>query len=162
MAKVYLGLGSNIDPEDNLRLGIQELGKRFGDLQLSAVYRGAAVGFEGDDFLNLVVGLDTDVSPTVINEEIEVIHELAGRRRGEEKLASRTLDIDLLLYDDLVVDEPPLRLPRSDILEYSFVLRPLAELVPQLTHPCTGRTLAQHWAEFDQDSQPLTPVAGIL
>ena len=162
MARVYLGLGSNIDPEHNLRLGIEELGKRFGDLQLSAVYRGAAAGFEGDDFLNLVVGLDTDASPTSISDEIEVIHELAGRRRGEDKFASRTLDIDLLLYDDLIVDEPPLRLPRSDILEYSFVLRPLAELAPALMHPCTGRTLAEHWQAFDQDSQPLTLVAEIL
>ena len=162
MAKVYLGLGSNIDPEQNLTRGIQELGERFGQLELSAVYRSAAVGFEGDDFLNLVVGLDTDASPQSINEEIEAIHKLAGRRRGEEKFSSRPLDIDLLLYDDLVVDEPPVRLPRSDILEYSFVLRPLAELNPHLAHPCTGKTLAEHWREFDQESQPLTLVAGIL
>ena len=162
MARVYLGLGSNIDPEHNLRRGIQELGERFGQLELSAVYRSAAVGFEGDDFLNHVVGLDTDASPAVINDEIEVIHKLAGRRRGEEKFSSRPLDIDLLLYDDLVVDEPPLRLPRSDILEYSFVLRPLAELAPTLPHPCTGRSLAEHWQEFDRDSQPLTLVERIL
>ncbi len=160
MARVYLGLGSNIDPENNLRRGIRELGERFGDLELSAVYRSAAVGFEGDDFLNLVVGLDTDASPAFINEEIEVIHKLAGRRRGEEKFASRPLDIDLLLYDDLVVDDPPL--PRADILEYSFVLRPLAELAPGLRHPCTGLTLAEHWRDFDKASQPLTPVTGIL
>ena len=162
MARVYLGLGSNIDPENNLRRGIRELGERFGELELSAVYRSAAVGFEGDDFLNLVAGLDTDASPAVINDEIEVIHRLAGRRRGEEKFASRPLDIDLLLYDDLIVDDPPLRLPRADILEYSFVLRPLAELAPELRHPCTGRTLAEHWRDFDKTSQPLTPVSGIL
>ena len=162
VARVYLGLGSNIDPEHNLRRGIQELGERFGQLELSAVYRSAAVGFDGDDFLNLVVGLDAAVSPTVINDEIEEVHKLAGRRRGEDKFSSRPLDIDLLLYNDLVVDEPPLRLPRSDILEYSFVLRPLAELAPELRHPCTGRTLAEHWREFDQDSQPLTLVERIL
>ena len=162
MARVYLGLGSNIDPEHNLRRGILELGERFGELELSAVYRSAAVGFDGDDFLNLVVGLDTDASPRSVNDEIEVIHELAGRRRGEDKFSSRPLDIDLLLYDDLVVNEPPLRLPRSDILEYSFVLRPLAELAAELPHPCTGKTLAEHWREFDQESQPLTPVQGIL
>ena len=162
MAKVYLGLGSNIDPVNNLRRGIHELGKRFGELALSDVYQSAAVGFEGDDFLNLVVALETDESPQHINEAIEAIHRLAGRRRGEERFSSRPLDIDLLLYDDLVVDAPPLRLPRSDILEYSFVLRPLAELAPCLRHPCTGRTLAEHWRDFDQESQPLTPVTGIL
>ena len=162
MAKVYLSLGSNIDPENHLRRGIHELGERYGELMLSDVYQSAAVGFDGDDFLNLVVALETDEPPQQINAEIEAIHELAGRRRGEEKFSSRPLDIDLLLYDDLVIDEPALRLPRSDILEYSFVLRPLAELAPYLRHPCTGRTLAEHWREFDQESQPLTPVAGIL
>lgn len=162
MAKVYLGLGSNIGPEENLRRGIRELRQRFGDLELSDVYQSAAVGFEGDDFLNLVVGMETHDSPLAINEQIEEIHRIAGRRRGEKKNSSRPLDIDLLLYDDLVVDEPPLRLPRSDILEYSFVLRPFAELAPDLVHPHTGRTLAEHWHAFDEQSHPLEPVHVIL
>ena len=162
MAKVYLGLGSNIGPEKNLQRGVRELRQRFGDLELSDVYRNAAVGFEGDDFLNLVVGLETDDSPLVISEHIEEIHRIAGRRRGEEKNSSRPLDIDLLLYDDLILDQPPLRLPRSDILEYSFVLRPFAELAPDLVHPETGCTLARHWREFDESRHPLVPAHVIL
>ena len=162
MAKVYLGLGSNIDPEENLRRGVRELRQRFGELELSDVYRSAAAGFEGDDFLNLVVGMKTDHSPLAINEQIEEIHRIAGRRRGEERYSPRSLDIDLLLYDDLIVDEPPLRLPRCDILEYSFVLRPFAELAPELVHPQTGRTLADHWRAFDEQSHPLQPVHLIL
>lgn len=162
MARVYLGLGSNIDPEKNLSIGIRELRERYGDLEVSAVYQSTAVGFEGPDFLNLVVGFDTETDPVDVYEQIEVIHNMAGRNRDEEKFSSRPLDIDLLLYNDLVVDERPVRLPRSDILEYSFVLRPLAELAPALVHPVTGLSMAEHWRMFDQESHPLMPVSVAL
>ena len=162
MVQIYLGLGSNIDPEEHLRLGIRELRQRYGDLAISAVYESASVGFDGPDFLNLVVGCRTEQSPLEVHEQIEVIHGMAGRKRGEEKYSSRSLDIDLLLYGDQIIDAPPLRIPRSDILDYAFVLRPLAELAPGIVHPVTGRTLAEHWADFDQASQPLMPAADIL
>ncbi len=162
MAIVYLGLGSNIDAEKNLGLAVRELRHRYGELDISTVYRSAAVGFEGDDFLNLVVGLRSDETPLEICEEIERLHNLSGRVRGSEKWASRPLDIDLLLYNDLVIDERPVRVPRSDILEYSFVLRPLAELAPDLVHPVTGKTMLGHWQEFDADNHPLEPVGVIL
>ncbi len=162
MAMIYLGLGSNIDPERNLKLGIEELGRRFGQLELSGVYQSAAVGFEGPDFWNLVVGCTTTLSPAEVHGEIEIIHEMAGRHRGEDRFSSRPLDIDLLLYDDRVIDEPPARLPRSDILEYSFVLRPLAELAPDLVHPVTGKTMAWHWETFDKEALPLTAVDDFL
>jgi 2-amino-4-hydroxy-6-hydroxymethyldihydropteridine diphosphokinase len=139
-----------------LRLGISELGKRFGVLEISGIYRNAAVGFDGDEFLNLVVGLDTDASPADIHASLEEIHVLARRQRHEARFAARTLDIDLLLYGDLILDEPPLQVPRSDILEYSFVLGPLAEIAPNLRHPETGRLITEHWAEYDKDSHPLT------
>jgi 2-amino-4-hydroxy-6-hydroxymethyldihydropteridine diphosphokinase len=162
MARVYLGLGSNIDPEDNLRLGVEELRRHYGDVHISRVYRNAAVGFDGADFLNLVAGFDSEEAPAEISRRIEKIHDLAGRERGDNRFASRALDIDLLLYDDLVIDEPPLQLPRTDVLEYSFVLRPLAELAPELAHPVTGRTMAEHWQECDADRHPLTLVDVIL
>ena len=162
MAKVYLGLGSNIDPERNLRLGIRELEGRFGDLELSKLYQSAAVGFAAADFLNMTVGLETDASPGQIHDEIDRIHLLAGRCRRGVKLSSRPLDIDLLLYDNLVLDEPGLRLPRADILKYSFVLRPLAEIAPALVHPLSGETISEHWQKFDQLRHPLTAVDVIL
>jgi 2-amino-4-hydroxy-6-hydroxymethyldihydropteridine diphosphokinase len=155
MPIVYLGLGSNIRPEENLSLGVRELRRHYGELDISSVYRSAAVGFKGDDFLNLVVGLRSDESPGEICDEIERLHNLAGRRRSNEKWASRPLDIDLLLYNDRIIDERPVRVPRSDILEYSFVLRPLAELAPDLVHPITGKTMLTHWQEFDAESHPL-------
>ena len=161
MTTVYLGLGSNICPEENLSLGVRELQRRYGELEISRVYRSTAVGFEGDDFLNLVVSLRSEDSPSEICREIERLHMLAGRDRGEQKWSSRTLDIDLLLYGELIKDESPVRVPRSDILEYSFVLRPLAELAPDLIHPVTGKTMLEHWQEFDADAQPLE-FAGVI
>jgi 2-amino-4-hydroxy-6-hydroxymethyldihydropteridine diphosphokinase len=159
MARVYLGLGSNVKAEENLRLGIAELTNRFGELNLSAVYRSAAVGFEGADFLNLVVGLSSDLTPAVIHAEIEIIHNLAGRERGAAKYSSRPLDIDLLLYGKQIIAEPPVHVPRSDILEFGFVLRPLAELAPNLMHPETGQSMAMHWQQFDAEGHLLTPVS---
>ena len=123
MAIVYVGLGSNIDPEDNLHLGISELRERYGELLISAVYRSKAVGFDGDDFLNLVVRFESDASPAEICETIELIHNLTGRDRNSGKWESRPLDIDLLLYNDLVMDVRSVRVPRDDVLKYSFVLR---------------------------------------
>ena len=162
MATVYVGLGSNIDPEHNLHLGIRELRDRFGELQLSAVYRSKAVGFEGDDFLNLVAEFESDESPAAICEHIELIHNIVGRDRESGKWESRQLDIDLLLYNDLVLDEPPVRVPRGDVLQYSFVLRPLAEIAPDLAHPVTGRTMLEHWQKFDEASHPLDVVGVII
>lgn len=162
MARVYLGLGSNIDAEENLRLGLRELRWRYGELDLSPVYRSAALGFEGDDFLNLVVGFDSEDAPGDIQEQIETIHDLAGRDRGSGRFSSRPLDIDLLLYGDLVSSGPRVRLPRSDVLEYSFVLRPLAELDPGFVHPETGSSVSEHWQNFDAESHPLEPVSVIL
>jgi len=157
VAKVYLGLGSNVDPERNLRLAISELGKRFGKLELSSIYRNAALGFVGDEFLNLVVGLESAADPLQIHDVLEEIHDLAHRERGAARFASRTLDIDLLLYGDDIIDAPPVQVPRADILSYSFVLGPLAEIAPALRHPETGRLITEHWAEFDKNSHPLVP-----
>ncbi len=162
MAVVYLGLGSNIDAEKNLRLAVTELRSLFGEVAVSPVYRSAALGFEGPDFLNLVVALEVEMSPFELIEQIERIHAMAGRKRGPDRYSSRPLDIDLLLYGNTVDPEPPLRLPRRDILEHSFVLRPLADIAPDAVHPVTGRTIGDHWREVDRGSHALMPVDLIL
>lgn len=162
MATVFLGLGSNVDAGKNLRLGVLELRNTYGELRVSPVYRSAPVGFDGDDFLNLVVELQTTDSPQEILQTIERIHDLAGRGRSSNAFISRTLDIDLLLYDDLVLAVGKLRVPRTDVLDYSFVLRPLAELAPELRHPVTGKTIREHWDLFDSACHPLVPVDVIL
>lgn len=162
MATVYLGFGSNVDASRNLALGLGELRKACGDLRVSPVYRSAPLGFDGADFLNLVVELETDLSPHALHDRIERIHALAGRVRGASAYVSRTLDVDLLLYDDLVLADGTVRVPRDDILAYGFVLRPLADLAPTLRHPVTGRTMREHWEAFDRERHPLEPVDVIL
>ncbi|MDX1516333.1 MAG: 2-amino-4-hydroxy-6-hydroxymethyldihydropteridine diphosphokinase [Woeseiaceae bacterium] len=162
MARVYLGLGSNVEPVENLRLGVGELRRRYGVIDLSPVYRSAALGFKGDDFLNLVAAMSTRDSPQAIHAQIEQIHDRSGRVRGSKRFASRPLDIDILLYGDRILTTPRFDIPRADVLDYSFVLRPLADLAPSLVHPETGRTMAEHWAEFDAERHPVTRVNVIL
>lgn len=155
MPRIYLGLGSNIEPEANLRLGVRELRRRFGPLTLSPTYKSRSVGFDGEDFLNLVAAFDGEHSPAEIVEQLEEIHTLAGRVRENERFLSRTLDIDLLLVGDLVTDGPPTRLPRADVLECAFVLKPLVDIAPDLVHPVSRKTMEEHWNAFDREGQPL-------
>ncbi|MDZ7645085.1 MAG: 2-amino-4-hydroxy-6-hydroxymethyldihydropteridine diphosphokinase [Woeseiaceae bacterium] len=153
MARVFVGIGSNLRPRRNLRFAVAELGRRFGALTLSPVYRNPAVGFDGADFLNMVAAFDATAQPEALCGEFAQIHELAGRTRGAQRFVSRTLDIDLLLYDDRVADRPPL--PRDDILDYAFVLKPLVDIEPDRVHPGTGRTLREHWDELRRQPHSL-------
>ncbi len=158
MPDVYVALGSNVEPEHHLKLALGELEAAFGPLILSGVYRNAAVGFEADDFLNLVVGFSSTGSARAIVEQLDIIESRCGRERGEARFAPRTLDLDLLLYGDDIVDDAELGLPRPEILEYSFVLKPLADIAGERRHPVNGQTFAELWAEFDHDQHPLMPV----
>jgi 2-amino-4-hydroxy-6-hydroxymethyldihydropteridine diphosphokinase len=153
---IYLGIGSNIDPKKNLAFALGELEKRFGDLEKSSVYRSKAYGFDGDEFLNMVVALHSELTPIEIHAYLEDIERAAGRDRAARGYSPRELDIDLLLHDDLIMDDPPIRLPRADVLRFSFVLGPLAEIAPQLRHPETRQSYRDHWDEFDSGGHPIT------
>jgi 2-amino-4-hydroxy-6-hydroxymethyldihydropteridine diphosphokinase len=157
MPQVYVSVGSNIDRQRNIAIALQALTERYGDLQQSQVYESAAVGFDSAPFYNLVLGFTTQDSPQSIQEQLHDIENRCGRQRTAT-LSARTLDLDLLLYDDLVMQQGKLVLPREDIKRYAFVLRPLAEIAGSTRHPLTGVSFADMWADFDTKSQPLTAV----
>ena len=146
-ARVYVGVGSNIEREKNIRGGLAALARRYGALTLSPVYQARAIGFVGDDFFNLVVAFDTGKTVAELENGLRRIEFEHGRRREEDRFSARTLDLDLLLYGDLVSDQH--RVPRADITEYAFVLKPLFDLAPDLVHPQTGRRIREIWQAFD-------------
>lgn len=157
MPEVFVSVGSNVEPRRHIRAGLARMRERFGALRLSPVYESEAVGFSGDNFLNLVVAFDTHEAATVVNEALHAIERACGRRRGGARYAPRTLDLDLILYGDAIIKETGLRVPRGDILRYAFVLRPLAELAGDGRHPVSGLTFTGLWARFDQSAQTLWP-----
>jgi len=156
MARVYLSLGSNQEPHRYLRAALDELRAHFGKLDVSPAYRSAAVGFDGADFINLAVGLDTDLSPLALNDWLHALEDRHGRRRDVPRYADRTLDVDIVLYDDLVTQGPGhLDIPRKE-LKHAFVLKPIADIAPELKHPVNGRTMAELWEAFPPASEPLS------
>ncbi len=158
MARIYVGVGSNMNRSSNIRSGIVALRERFGELLLSSVYDSEAVGFDGANFFNLVAGFDSEQSVQGVVESLRSIEAGHGRKRGENRFAPRPLDLDLLLYDDLILSEGQVHVPRDEIMKYAFVLRPLAEIAPQRLHPVVGRSFADLWQEFDNVEQQLSPV----
>lgn len=154
---IHIGIGSNIHPGANIRSGLAMLENEFGQIKVSTIYRNPAVGFEGDDFYNLVVQARSSLPPAAVNRCLGLIEALHGRDRSAPKFAARTLDLDLLLYGDLVAEGGGLKLPRADITRYAFVLKPLAELAPGLVHPKEGRTMRQLWDGF-QGEHAMTAV----
>jgi 2-amino-4-hydroxy-6-hydroxymethyldihydropteridine diphosphokinase len=158
VARVHVSIGSNIEREANIRAAVLALRECFGTLTLSSVYENRPIGFEGENFYNLVAAFDTYESPEVVTKMLHDIEQHQGRQRRSSRFTPRTIDLDLLLYGNLVRDDDSLRLPRHEITEYACVLRPLAELAPDDCHPLSGESFAQMWTKFDQRTQPLTPV----
>ncbi len=148
---VFVGIGSNIEQEKYIRLAAQYLQQAFGNdcrLKLSPVYKTRAVGFDGDDFYNLVASFYTTMTVIEVEQILKQIEHENGRQRNQIKFSARTLDIDLLLYDQLIIQQDGISVPRDEIEKYAFVLSPLADLAPDLKHPQTGKTMHKMWGEM--------------
>ena len=156
---VYVAAGSNVEPRRNLRQALSLLREAFPDLVASRAYQNAAVGFSGEDFINLVVGFHTTLG---LGELLATLHEVetrCGRARGAPKYEPRSMDLDVLLYGDVVGEFPGAKLPRPDLLRRAFMLGPLAEIAPSVRHPTDGRTIGALWAACDQAAHELRAVA---
>ncbi|KKO50370.1 2-amino-4-hydroxy-6-hydroxymethyldihydropteridine pyrophosphokinase [Arsukibacterium sp. MJ3] len=157
MSRIFISIGSNTDRDHYVRSGVLSLQQHFGALQLSSVYESDAVGFNGDAFYNLVAATETELSVADCVQALKQIEDRHGRIRGAEKFCGRTLDLDLLTYDQLTCQQPII-LPRGEITENAFVLWPMAELAPQNIHPLTGLSYAELWQNYPKNKQKIWPV----
>ncbi|MCF6188871.1 MAG: 2-amino-4-hydroxy-6-hydroxymethyldihydropteridine diphosphokinase [Cocleimonas sp.] len=140
MATVFLDIGSNIDREENIQSCVDQLRVDFKDIVFSKAYESESFGFEGDPFINLSAKLETDLSFEALNIYLKTIENKHSRKRNNKKFIARTLDVDILLYDDLIL-QPEKDLPRAEILKFPFVLFPLAEIASDVIHPLEKITI---------------------
>ena len=160
MPAVYVAAGSNVDAERHLGAAVDALAAAFPGVRFSPWYRNRAVGFAGEDFINLVAGFDTALPVHAVLERLHAIEAACGRERHAPRWAPRSMDLDILLYGDTVCEEPGLTLPRPDLLRRAYMLGPLADLAPDVVHPTAGRTIAALWERFDRDGHRLERVRG--
>ncbi|MDA9348006.1 2-amino-4-hydroxy-6-hydroxymethyldihydropteridine diphosphokinase [Porticoccaceae bacterium] len=158
MALIYLSLGSNVEAQRNIEAAMDALADTFGELIISSVYESEAVGFDGDSFYNLVVGIHSDLGVGELSKILKTIEDLQGRDRSAPKFGARSLDIDILTVDDRVGVIDGIAIPRDEILKNAFVLQPLAEIAPTTVHPQNGLTYQQLWQDFDKAKQNLFPI----
>lgn len=155
MPEVYVAAGSNVEPERRMQQAVAELTREFPGVRFSSWYRNRAVGFDGDDFINLVAAFGTALPVHAVLERLHGIEGRCGRGRDAPRWAPRSMDLDVLLYGDLVCEEPGLKLPRPDLLKRAYMLGPLAELAPEVLHPTAGLSAAELWRRFDRQAHPL-------
>lgn len=151
-ATVYVSLGSNVDREKNILLALGDMRQVFGRLILSRVYESVAVGFDGDDFLNLVAGFETDSDVHEVVFELREIEDRLGRDRSLPRYSHRSIDLDILTYNALELDEPGIQIPRREILVNAFVLRPLQDLAPDMLHPVVKKSYRELWRAMEPDA----------
>lgn len=150
MNRGYISVGSNIDKERNILTSLRALALFFGDLIISNTYESEPVGFSGDTFYNLIVGFDSELDVKTIAKQLRQIEQDQGRTRDCKKFSDRTLDLDLILYGDLVISDGRLQIPRDEIEKYAFVLEPLAEIAPDRKHPVSHLSFGELWDKFDK------------
>ncbi len=158
MPDVFVAAGSNIEPRAHLRAALDALGKIYGPLRISAAYQNKAVGFEGDDFINLVFGFTTEDSIETVRRNLQQVEEQCGRAPQAPKWAPRTMDLDILLYGQRISSEPGLILPRPDLVRRAYMLKPMVDIAPEVRHPTLHKSMQELWNEFDRDGHTMTVV----
>ncbi len=158
MVQAYVAIGSNLDPAERMLQAACALKQRFRDTRFSRCYRNPAFGFEGPDFYNAVAGFTTTLPVGALLPLLREIEVQCGRARADPKWEPRKMDLDLLLYGDLVGTGPGYTLPRRDLLRRVYMLGPLAELAPECLYPPSGPTIGELWCQFPQSEHVLTPL----
>jgi 2-amino-4-hydroxy-6-hydroxymethyldihydropteridine diphosphokinase len=156
--RVFVAAGSNLEPEKHLAKACAEIRHSWPDATFSKAYRNVAVGFDGPDFINLVTGFSTAQPLEAVIARLRAIETQCGRPRYAPKWASRTMDLDVLLYGDRVEKTSEYTLPRPDLLKRPYMLGPMAEIAPEVRHPTAGKTIGELWREFDRDGHAMTAV----
>lgn len=157
MTDIYISLGSNINRQYHIEQGLNALTEAFGSLTLSSLFESEAVGFNGKAFYNMVVAVSTERSLAEVASTLRAIEFAHGRSQNAKKFSPRTLDLDLLLYGDVIADEPA-QIPRDEITKNAFVLWPLAEIAGQLAHPTVAKSYDELWQQYDKNKQKLKKV----
>jgi 2-amino-4-hydroxy-6-hydroxymethyldihydropteridine diphosphokinase len=157
-ARVFVAAGSNVDPIMHLERACAELRHTWPDTVFSRAFRNKAVGFDGPDFVNLVVGFTAAQPLEAVIARLHAIETLCGRPRFAPKWAPRTMDLDVLLFGDRIEKTADYTLPRPDLLKRPFMLGPMAEIAPGVVHPTEHRTIGELWEQFDRDGHVMEPV----
>ena len=158
MVDVFVAAGSNVDPSTNLARALQALEAAYGELTISPLYRNAAVGFAGEDFVNAVIGFRTDEPVQRVRSRLQEIEAACGRPPSAPKWAPRSMDLDILLYGDEISDETGLLLPRPDLARRPYMLKPMADIAPERVHPTLKRTMRELWSSLDDGSHAMTEI----
>ncbi len=158
MTKVFVAAGSNVEPEKNLASACAQIVRNWPDAFFSRAYRNAAVGFDGPEFINLVLGFSTAQPLDAVIAQLRDIETQCGRPRLAPKWASRSMDLDVLLFGDRVEKTAEYTLPRPDLLKRPYMLGPMAEIAPEVVHPTVGKAIGVLWNEFDRDGHEMVPV----
>ena len=152
MTDVFLGLGSNVDAHKNMRSCMDHLETKFGQLEYSPVYQSPAVGFEGNVFLNMVVKIKTNLQARDLRDWLRLLEDKHGRDRTTPRFSDRHLDVDILLFGNRIQDKDGIKLPRGEILEQAYVLKPLSDIAPKMRHPIAKKSYRRLWSEFANEN----------
>jgi 2-amino-4-hydroxy-6-hydroxymethyldihydropteridine diphosphokinase len=159
ITQVYVAAGSNVQPEQNLARACHEVQATWPNVRFSRAYANQAVGFDGPEFINMVLAFTTDQSIEAVISRLRAVETLCGRPPNAPKWASRAMDLDILLFGSRVEKTADYTLPRPDLMKRPYMLGPMAELAPQVLHPTAGRTMGELWQQFDRQAHEMRPVS---